>query len=107
MKFYIDDRGKLNIENKSQLLCTIFLAKYGSLDLYDEYPEKRFIIDQEQLQFDKNYGWTLIEIVEKPDGFLLDNEYFCIHDDIFDRIQSDNQYNNTMLKYISNEPNEN
>ena len=38
---------------------------------------------------------------------MLDHEYFCIHDDLFDRIQSTNQDNNSMLKFISNEPNEN
>ena len=35
VKLYIEYREKLNIKNKSQLLCTMFLAKYGSLDLYD------------------------------------------------------------------------
>ena len=69
----------------------MFLAKYGSLDLYDEDTEKRFIIDHEQLQFDKADGWTLIGIPEKEDGSLSDHEYFCIHDDLFDRIKSTDQ----------------
>ena len=43
----------------------MFLAKYVSLDLYDEDLKKRFIIDHEQLKFDKTDGWTLIEIPEK------------------------------------------
>ena len=50
---YVEDREKLNITNKSQLSQIIFLAKYGSLDLYDEYLEKLIIIYHEQLQFDK------------------------------------------------------
>ena len=87
MEFYIEDREKLNIKNKSQLSCTLFLAKYGSLSLYDEVLEKIFFIDHEQLQFDKNYGWTLIGITEKPGETLVDHEYFCIHNDIFYRIQ--------------------
>ena len=32
----------------------MFIAKYGSLDPYDEYLVKIFIIDPETLQFDKN-----------------------------------------------------
>ena len=40
----------------------------GILALYDEDLNKIFIIDHEQLQFDKNDGWTLIGIPEKPDG---------------------------------------
>ena len=38
---------------------------------------------------------------------MSDDEYFCIHDDIFDRIQSTYQNKNIMWKLISNEPNEN
>ena len=85
----------------------MFLAKYGSMDLYDEDLEKRFIIDHEQLQYDKNSGWDLIGIPVKPGGTLVDHDYFCIHDDIFYRIQSTHQDKNVMLKFISNEPNEN
>ena len=69
--------------------------------------DKRFIIDHEQLQLDKNAGWTLIGISEKPNGTLSDHEYFCIHDDIFDRIQSTHQKINIMWRFISNEQNEN
>ena len=43
----------------------MFLAKYVSLALYDEDPKKRFIIDHEQLKFDKTDGWNLIGIPEK------------------------------------------
>ena len=85
----------------------LVLAKYVSLDLYDEYLKKGFIIDHEQLQFDKNYGWTLIGIPEKPDGTLSDHEYFWIHNYLFDRTQSTNQDRNIMWGFISNEPNEN
>ena len=52
----------------------MFIAKNGSLDIYYEDMEKRFIIDHEQLQFDKNSGWTLIGIPDKPDGALYDHE---------------------------------
>ena len=85
----------------------MFLAKYVSLALYDKDLEKRFIIDHEQLKFDKNAGRTLIGITDKPEGTLSDHEYFFIYDDIFDRIQSTHQYRNIMRKFISNEQNEN
>ena len=84
----------------------MFLAKYGSLDIYDEDLKKRFIIDHEQLQFDKTDGWNLIGIPEKEDGTLSDHEYFCIHDDLFDRIQSTRQDRNILWRFILNEPNE-
>ena len=80
--------GKTHIKNKSQVSETMFLAKCGSLALYNEDLEKRFIIDHEQLEFDKTDGWTLIVIPEKEDGSLSDHEYFCINDDPFDRIKS-------------------
>ena len=83
----------------------MFLAKCGSLAPYDEYLEKIFTIDHEQLEFDKNVGWNLIGIPEKPDGTLSDHEYFCIHDDLFDRIQSTHQDRNIMWRFISHEPN--
>ena len=71
LKLYIEDWETFNIKNKSQLSCTMFLAKYGSLDLYDEDLEKIFIIYHEQLRFDKNSGCTLIGIPEKSDGIFL------------------------------------
>ena len=37
---YIEDKGIININNKSQLYHTMFIEKYGSLDLYDEDMEK-------------------------------------------------------------------
>ena len=68
--------------------------------------KKEFIIDHEQLQFDKTDGWTWIGIPEKEDGTLSDHEYFLIHDDLFDRIQSTHQDRNILWRFISNEPNE-
>ena len=76
----------MNIKKKSQVSKAIFLSKYVSLALYDEDPKKIFIIDHKQLKLDKTDGWTLIRIPEKEDLTLSDHEYFCIHDDIFDRI---------------------
>ena len=38
---------------------------------------------------------------------MSDHEYFFIHDDLFDRIQSTRPARNIVWKAISNEPNEN
>ena len=95
LKLYIEDREKLNINNKIQLSCNIFLSKQGILDLYDKDLDKIFIIDHKQLQFDKKSGSTLNGIPEKPDETLSDNDYFCIHDDIFDI----NSINSSIQKY--------
>ena len=40
LKMYIEEWGKMHIKNKSQVSKTTFLAKYGSLDPYDEAMEK-------------------------------------------------------------------
>ena len=103
---YIEELGKNHIKNKSQVSKTMFLSKKGSLYLNDEDIEKRFIIDHEQLQFDKTDGWTLIGIPEKEDASFSDHEYFCIHDDLFDRIQSTHQDQKHLWKFLFNERNE-
>ena len=84
----------------------MLLAKYDSLDLYDENLKEIFIIDHEQSQFDKNDKWNLIGIPEKLDGTLSNHDYFCIHDYIFEIIQSTHQDRNILWRFISNEPNE-
>ena len=57
--------GKLHVKIKIQVSKAMFLSKYGSLHLYNEYLKKRFIIDHKTLQSDKTNGWTLIGIPEK------------------------------------------
>ena len=47
-----------------------------------------------------------VGLPEKEDGTFSDHEYFFIHDDLFDRIQSTYQDINILWKFISNEPNE-
>ena len=46
---YIEEWEYKHIKNKIQVSKTMFLEKYGSLDLYDEDLEKRIIIEHEQL----------------------------------------------------------
>ena len=96
----------MHIKNKSQVRKAMFLANDCSLALYDEDLEKWFIIDHEQIQFNKNDGWDLIGIPEKEDGNFSDHDYFCIHDDTFDRIQSTLQDRNILWMFISIETNE-
>ena len=48
-------------------------------------------VNHEQLHLDKTEGWNLILRPEKEYGTLSDHEYFCIHDDLFDRIKSTHQ----------------
>ena len=94
--------GKTNIEKKSQVSKVTFVANYDSLALYDEDLRRIFIIGHELLQFDKTDGWNLIGISEKEDGTLSDHEYFFIHDDLFDIIQSIHQDRNILWRFISN-----
>ena len=42
----------------------------------------------------KNNGWNLVGITDEPNGSMFDNDYFCIHEDLFDIIQSTRQENN-------------
>ena len=55
LKLFVEDR-EMDIKNKIQLSRTMFFAKYVRLALYDEDLDKIFIIDHEQLQFDRNSG---------------------------------------------------
>ena len=45
----------------------------------------------------------MIEIPKKKDGSLSDHGYFCIHDDLFDRIKSTDQDQNKLWKFSFNE----
>ena len=63
-----------------------FLAKYGGLSLYDIDTEKRYSIDDKEIHFAKVNRYALIGNPDHPDGYSMDHEYFCIHDDLFDRI---------------------
>ena len=65
-----------------------------------------FIIHHKKLEFDKTDGWDLIGISEKEYGTLSYHEYFFIHDDLFDIIQSTRQDRDILWRFISNEPNE-
>ena len=52
----------------------MFLEKYGSLALYYEDLKKIFIIDHKQLELNKDAGWNLFGIPEKPDRTLPEHD---------------------------------
>ena len=82
---------------------TCFLAKYGGLSLYDINAEKRYSIDDKEINFVKGYGYALIGNPDFPDSSSTDHEYFCIHDDFFDRILATEQDSDIKLNVIHRE----
>ena len=60
---------------------TRFLDTYGGLFLYDIDMEKRYSIDDKEINFVKGDGYALIGNLYHPDGSSTDHNYFCIHDD--------------------------
>ena len=54
----------------------MFLEKYGSLALYYEDLKRIFIIDHKQLELNKDAGWNLFGLPEKPDVHFSDHDYF-------------------------------
>ena len=79
------------------------MSKYGGLSLYDINFEKRYLIDDEYNNFVKGYGYALFGHPDHPDGTSNDHEYFCIHEDLFDRILETNQNSDFMLNMIHKE----
>ena len=92
------------MKKNDQRTRTHFLAKYGGLSLYDFDFDKRYLIDDEEIHFVKWDGYALIGDPDHPDGTSTDHEYFCIHDDLFNRILETDQNSNIILKVIHKEP---
>ena len=80
-----------------------FLAKYGGLSLYDIYTDKRYSIDDKEINFFKGDRYSWIGNPDHPDGSSTDHEYFCIHDYLFDRILETDQGSDITLKVIHKE----
>ena len=55
---------------------TRFLANYGGLYLYDIDTEKRYSIDDKEIDFVKGDGYALICNPDHPDINSTDYEYF-------------------------------
>ena len=77
-----------------------FLAKYGGLSLYDIATEKRYSIDEKEIHFVKGEGYALIGNPDFLYGSSTDHEYFCIHEDLFDRILATDQDSDISLNII-------
>ena len=88
------------MKKDDQRYQTRFLAKYGGLYLYDIDTQKRYSIDDKEIHLVKGYGYALIGNPGFPDGSSTDHEYFCIHDDLFDRILATEQDSDITLNLI-------
>ena len=82
---------------------TCFLADYGRLSLYDIDTEKRYSINDKEIYFVKGDGYALIGNPDYPDGSSTDHEYFCIPEDLFDRILETDQDSYITFKVIHKE----
>ena len=91
------------MKKDDQISRTRFLAKYGELSLYDTDTEKIYSIDDKEIHLVKGYGYALIGNPDHPDGTSTDHEYFCIHDDLFDRILETDQNSDIIFKVICKE----
>ena len=55
------------------------------------------------MHFVKGEGYALIGNPDFPDGSLTDHEYFCIHEDLFDRILATEKDSDITLNLIHRE----
>ena len=91
------------IKKDDQRSRTRFLAKYVGLSLHDIDMEKRYSIDDYEIHFLKGDGYALIGNPDHLDGSSADHEYFCIRDDLFERILETDQDSDITLKVIHKE----
>ena len=84
--------GKIFNEEKYQRTRTCFLDKYGGLSLYDIDTEKRYSIGDKGFLFVNGDVYALIG---NPD-----HQYFCTHDDLFERILETEYNSDITLKVI-------
>ena len=75
------------------------MAKYGGLYIW-YCTEKRYPIDEKEMHFVKGEGYALIGNPEFPDGSSTDHDYFCIHEDLIDRILGTDQDSDLSLNLI-------
>ena len=76
----------MSIKKDDPRYRTRFLAKYGGLSLYYIDTEKRYPIDEKEMDSVKGKGYALIGNPDFPDGSSTDHEYFCFYEDLFDII---------------------
>ena len=88
------------MKKNDQITRTRFLAKYGGVSIYDIDSKKKYPIDDEEINFVKEYGHALIGKLDHTDETSTDNEYFFIHDDLFNRILETDQNSDIELKAV-------
>ena len=104
MRAYIEDWEILSMKKNDQITRTHFWAKYGGMSLYYIGFGERYSIDDDDIQFLKGDWYALIGNPDHPDETSTYHEYFCIHDDLFDRILETDQNSGIILKVIHKEP---
>ena len=100
LRAYIEDLEIFSMKKYDQRTCTFLLAKYGGLYFYDIDMENRYSVGDKDIHFVDGDGYALIGNLDHPDGTSTDREYFCIHDDLFDRILETDQSYDITLKLI-------
>ena len=55
---------------------------------------------KKEINFVKGYRYDLIGNLDHPYCTSTDHEYFCIHDDLFDRILETDQNSDIILKVV-------
>ena len=91
------------MKKDDQRYRTRFLAKYGELSIYYIDTQKIYSIDEKEMHFVKVEGYALIGNADFTDGSSTDHEYFCIHEDLFDRILATEQDSDITLNLIHRE----
>ena len=91
------------MKEDDQRYQTRFLAKYGRLSLYDIDTENIYSFDDKEIHSVKGDGYALIGNPDFPDDSSTDHEYFCIHEDLFDRILATEQDSDITLNIIHRE----
>ena len=74
------------------------MEQYGGISLYDADIEKIYKIDDEDIRFLNGYGYDLIGNPEHTDVTSTHQEYFPIHDDLFNIILATDQNTDVGLK---------
>ena len=78
------------------------MEEYWRLSLYDIDFGNKYPIDDEDIHFVKVDGYALIGNPDHLDGTSTDHEYFCIHNDLLDRILETDQNFDIILKVLHN-----
>ena len=65
------------MKKNDQITSICFLAKYRGLYIYDIFIDKRYSIDDKDINFTNVYGYALIGNPYHPDGTSTDHEYFA------------------------------